>query len=167
MVMQYILLVLGILALACAVALLFYPRWVAAAVPAYAGMLLLHWSYFISVPLSTFLFWGVATIIVWGLVRMSPQGEIDGNRASNIYNALYIGASAIAGGLLGMVVDARILVLGVILGAFVGTLAYSRTPAGRWLGVASSTFLKYFCAKSLPVVVAVAIIGIAIEGFIL
>ncbi|MBR1803719.1 MAG: hypothetical protein IJ775_02280 [Muribaculaceae bacterium] len=163
MLLQYILLVLGILALAAAVALLFYPRWVTAAVPAFAGLLLLHWSYFISVPLSTFLFWGVATVIVWGIVRMLPQGEIDGNRASN----LFISTSAIAGGLLGMVVDARILVLGVILGTFVGELAYSRTPAGKWLGVASSTFLQYFCAKCLPVVVAVSIIGIAIEGFLL
>ena len=154
---------MGIFSLAAALWLLFYPRWVTAAVPAFAGMLLLHWSYFIDVKLSTFLFWGVATLIVWGIVRMLPQGEIDGNNSSN----LYVSASAIAGGLLGMVVDARILVLGVILGAFVGQLAYSRTPAGRWLGVASSTFLQYFCAKCLPVVVAVSIIGIAIEGFLL
>ncbi len=163
MILQYLLLVLGIACLIAALALLFYPRWVVAAVPAFVGLLLLHWSYFIAVPLSTFLFWGVATVMVWGINYMSPQGEIDGKRSSNIY----VGASAMAGALLGMLVDARIMVLGVVLGAVVGQLAYSRTPHGRWLSQSGATFVQYFCAKCLPVIVAVSIVGIAVEGFLL
>ena len=94
---------------------------------------------------------------------MSPQGEIDGKRSSN----LYVAASALAGALLGIIVDPRIMVLGVIIGAFVGQLAYSRTPHGKWLSKSSSVFLQYFCAKCLPVIVTVSVIGIAIEGFLL
>lgn len=94
---------------------------------------------------------------------MSPPGEIDGKRSSNIY----VGASAMAGALLGMLVDARLMVLGVILGALVGQLAYSRTPHGKWLTRSGATFLQYFCAKCLPVIVAVSIVGIAVEGFLL
>lgn len=163
MILQYLLLVLGLLCLALSVAMVFYPRRVVAALPAFAGLLLLHFSYFIAVRLSTFIFWGVATIMVWGITFMSPRGEIDGKRWSNVY----IGASAIAGALLGMIVDARLMVLGVILGSFVGQLAYSRTPHGKWLGGLNQTFLQYFCAKCLPVIVAVSIVGIAIEGFLL
>lgn len=126
-------------------------------------MVLLHMSYFIAVKTSTFLFWGIATALVAGLAYMSPRGEPDGQRASN----LYIGASAIAGCLLGIIVGPRIMVLGVVLGAFVGQLAYSRTPAGKWMRQPTSTFLQYFAAKCLPAIVAVAQVGIAIEGFLL
>lgn len=149
--------------LAASLVLLFHPWKVVAAIPAFVGMVLLHMSYFIAVKTGTFVFWGVATALVAGLAYMSPPGEPDGQRASN----LYIGASAIAGCLLGMIVGARIMVLGVVLGAFVGQLAYSRTPAGRWMRQPVSTFAQYFAAKCLPAIVAVAQVGIAIEGFLL
>ncbi len=160
---QYILLTLGIAMLVAAAVLLFRPSKVVAALPAFIGMLLLHLSYFIAVKTGTFLFWGTATALVAGLAYMSPQGEPDGQKASN----LYIGTSAIAGCLLGMIVGARIMVLGVVLGAFVGQLAYSRTPAGRWMRQPATTFLQYFAAKCLPAIVAVAQMGIAIEGFLM
>jgi hypothetical protein len=164
MITQYILLVLGIAALLAALVLLFRPwRWLVAAIPAFVGLVLLHMSYFIAVKSGTFIFWGICTALVTGLAYMSPPGEPDGQRASN----LYIGASAIAGCLLGMIVGPRILVLGVVLGAFVGQLAYSRTPAGRWMRQPATTFLQYFAAKCLPAIVAVAQIGIACEGFLL
>ena len=165
MILQYILLVLGVLSLCLAVALLFVPRRrVAAAVPAYCGLLMLHWSYFIEANSGWLLFWGAATAIVAALVYMQPPGEIDGHRSSNIY----VASSAIAGALLGMVVDPRIMVLGIVLGAFVGQMAYSRTPHGQWLAKGGGkTMLHYYAAKCLPVVIATAIVGIAVEGFIL
>ena len=161
MIMSYILLILGIMCLAGALVLVVWPRWVAA-VPAFAGLVALHLSYYIAVPASTFIFWGIATALVAGIVTMSPQGEPAGRRASN----LYVGVSAMAGCLLGILVGARIMILGVILGAFIGQMAYSRTPAGTWLRADTGTFLRYFAAKCLPVIVAVSIVGIAVEGFI-
>ena len=163
MITQYILLVLGIAMLAVSLVLLFRPWRLVAAIPAFVGMLLLHLSYFIAVKTGTFIFWGTATALVAGLAYVSPAGEPDGQRASN----LYIATSAIAGCLLGMIVGARIMVLGVVLGAFVGQLAYSRTPAGRWMSHPVGTFAQYFAAKCLPAIVAVAQVGIAIEGFLL
>ena len=164
MILQYLLLVLGLCSLTCALVLLYFPRRVAAAVPAYAGMLMLHCSYYIKANTGWLLFWGAATVMVAALVYMQPQGEIDGHRSSNIY----VASSAIAGALLGMVVDPRIMVLGIILGAFVGQMAYSRTPHGRWLATSGGkTMLHYYAAKCLPVVIATAIVGIAVEGFLL
>ena len=72
-----------------------------------------------------------------------------------------------AGGMLGIMLAPRILVLGVILGAAMGELAYSRTPAGRWLLSPSITFWRYFLAKCLPAIVAVSIVSIAVMGVVI
>lgn len=162
MLMQIILLVAGVACLIAALALVFWPRWVAA-VPAYAGLLLMHLSYYIAVPGMTFAFWGIATLITVGLFYLSPSGEPDGNRSSN----LYVGFTALAGGMLGILLAPRVMVLGVVLGAAVGLLAYSRTPAGKWMLNPSTLFWRYFAAKCLPAIVAVSIVCIAIMGLVI
>ena len=162
MVLQTILLIAGILCLVAAVALVLRPRWVAA-VPAYLGLVLMHWSYFIAVPMMTFAFWGIATPITAALFYLSPRGEPDGHAASN----LYVGFTAMAGGMLGILLAPRILVLGVVLGAAMGQLAYSRTPAGKWMLSPSTMFWRYFAAKCLPAIVAISIVCIAIMGIVI
>lgn len=157
--------ILGLVCLVAALVLVLRPvkyKFLAAALPAWVGMLLLHFSTRIYLKDWVLPFWGLATLVVIGLRIASPSGEPDGNRVSNIY----VGLSAIAGGMLGIIVSPTVLVLGVVLGAMVGTFAYGRTPAGAWLNFPSRTFVQYMCAKGLPIVVAVAIIGIALEGFI-
>lgn len=160
--MHTILLIAGVICLAIALVLVLWPRWVAA-VPAFIGLLLMHWSYTIDVKTMTFIFWGIATLITVGLFYLSPSGEPDGNRSSN----LYIGFTAMAGGMLGILLAPRIMVLGVILGAAMGQLAYSRTPAGNWMLSPSTMFWKYFAAKCLPAIVAVSIVCIAIMGVVI
>ena len=59
------------------------------------------------------------------------------------------------------------MVLGTIIGAFVGQLAYSRTPNGRWMLFPSTQFWRYFAAKCLPAIVAISIVCIAITGFVI
>jgi hypothetical protein len=162
MVLQTILLIAGILCLVAAVALVLRPRWVAA-VPAYLGLVLMHWSYFIAVPMMTFIFWGIATLITAALFYLSPRGEPDGHASSN----LYVGFTAMAGGMLGILLAPRILVLGVVLGAAMGQLAYSRTPAGKWMLSPSTMFWRYFAAKCLPAIVAISIVCIAIMGIVI
>ena len=162
MVMQTILMIVGVILLVVALALVLRPKWVAA-VPAYAGLWLLHWSYYIDVPVTTFVFWGIATLITIGLFYLSPSGEPDGNSSSN----LFVGLTAMAGGMLGILLAPRILVLGVVLGAAVGQLSYSRTPAGRWMMNPSSLFWRYFAAKCLPAIVAVSIVCIAVMGIVI
>ena len=162
MVTQTILFVMGLICLAAALALVLWPKW-NAAVPAFIGLVLLHFSYRIAVPWMTFAFWGVATLLTVGLFLLSPRGEPDGHRSSN----LYIGFTAMAGGLLGILLAPRVMVLGVVLGAAMGQLAYSRTPAGKWMLNPSSQFWRYFAATSLPAIVAVAIVCIAIMGIVI
>lgn len=162
MVIQTILFVMGLICLAIALALVQWPKW-NAAVPAFAGLLLLHFSYHIAVRPMTFVFWGIATLLTVGLFYLSPKGEPDGHRSSN----LYIGFTAMAGGLLGILLAPRVMVLGVVLGAAMGQLAYSRTPAGKWMLEPSSQFWRYFAAKSLPAIVAVSIVCIAIMGMVI
>ena len=162
MVTQTILLIAGVACLVAALLLVLLPRWVAA-VPAYAGLVLMHLSYYIAVPTVTFIFWGIATLITVGLFYLSPSGEPDGHSSSN----LYVGFTAMAGGMLGILLAPRIMVLGVILGAAMGQLAYSRTPAGKWMLTPSSLFWRYFAAKCLPAIVAIAIVCIAIMGVVI
>ena len=162
MAMHTILLISGAICLIAALLLVLWPRWVAA-VPAFLGLLLMHLSYTIDVKTMTFIFWGIATLITVGLFYLSPSGEPDGNRSSN----LYIGFTAMAGGMLGIMLAPRIMVLGVILGAAMGQLAYSRTPAGKWMLNPSTMFWRYFAAKCLPAIVAIAIVCIAIMGMVI
>ena len=162
MIIQTILLIAGVACLVAALILVLWPRWVAA-VPAYVGLVLLHWSYYIAVPVVTFVCWGIATAITMGLFYLQPSGEPDGNRSSN----LYVGFTAMAGGMLGILLAPRIMVLGVILGAIMGQLAYSRTPAGRWMLFPSTQFWRYFAAKCLPAIVAISIVCIAIMGIVI
>lgn len=161
--MQYILLVLGIVMLLVALVLLLRPWRVTAALPAYLGLLALHFSYFIAVRPAYLWFWGVAAVIVAITAWYSPQGEPDGNRASN----LYVGLSALAGALLGLIISPRVMVLAIILACFVGMMAYSRTPQGGWLRRDHRAMVNYFAVKCLPAIVAASIVGIAIEGFII
>jgi hypothetical protein len=162
MVMQTILLIAGVACLIAALVLVLWPRWVAA-VPAYVGLWLMHWSYYIAVPTLTFIFWGIATFITVGLFYLSPSGEPDGHSSSN----LYVGFTAMAGGMLGILLAPRLMVLGVVLGAAFGQLAYSRTPAGKWMLSPSTLFVRYFAAKCLPAIVAVAIVCIAVMGIVI
>lgn len=162
MILQTLLLIAGVACLIAAVVLVLVPRWVAA-VPAFVGLVLMHLSYYIDVKTMTFIFWGIATAITVGLFYLQPSGEPDGNRSSN----LYVGFTAMAGGMLGILVAPRIMVLGVILGAAMGQLAYSRTPAGKWMLTPSSQFWRYFAAKCLPAIVAISIVCIAIMGVVI
>lgn len=161
--MNTILLIAGVICLIAALVLVLWPRWVAA-VPAFIGLLFMHWSYTIYVPEKTFIFWGIATLITVCLFYLSPKGEPDGHKASN----LYVGLTSMAGGLLGILLQhPAFMVLGVILGTAMGQLAYSRTPAGKWMLNPSTMFWKYFAAKCLPAIVAVSIVCLAVMGAVI
>lgn len=162
MVMHLILLIVGVVCLVAALALVLKPKWVAA-VPAFVGLVLMHYSYYIDVKTATLIFWGIAALITVGLFYLSPSGEPDGHSSSN----LYVGLTAMAGGMLGILTAPRVMVLGVVLGAALGQLAYSRTPAGKWMLTPSMLFWRYFAAKCLPAIVAVSIVCIAIMGLVI
>ncbi len=156
-----LLLFLGVLFIVAAVLLVIKPWWVAA-VPAYVGLCFLHWSKLASFPLSTFIFYGIATLMVMGIRYLLPKGEPDGKSTGN----LYLGLGALMGCLLGLILETRFMLLGTILGTVMGALAFSRTPAGKWLLFPKSNFIQYLCAKGLGIIIAVAMIGYSVDGII-
>lgn len=159
--MDTFLLVMGIVLLAASlISIMRQPH--LSALSAYSALVALHFSTRICLPVSTFAFWGIASLIAFAIVRLLPKGEPGGSRQGNFYLA----AGALAGLLVGMSVDARVMILCAIIGTLFGELAYSRTPKGCWIKFPSSDFIHYFCAKGMNIIVTVAMMGIAIEGFI-
>lgn len=108
---------------------------------------------------SQFYFWGSAALIAWGIYIMLPRPV-----AASRVGMGYIVGGTLAGALVGLIASHAWLVLGAMLGAFCGALAYSRTPSGAILQFPSSKFLHYLCAKGLPAVVMVCILGFLVEA---
>lgn len=160
--LELMLLIAGVLCMLLSLLLMVRP-YVPAAIASYIALCLLHWSYYISVTESTFIFWGIATLLLMTIARMQPREDVKKSQSSNIY----ITVGALAGMLLGMTVSASILVLGVAVGAVLGLMAFVNTPKCKALGFSPSTFIHYFCAKGLPIVVAMAMNGIVLEGFLI
>lgn len=162
MVLEITLLVLGIVCMLLSVILMVWPV-IPAAIASFVAMCLLHWSYYIAVTESTFIFWGIATLLIMTIARMSPREDVRKWKSMNLYATV----GALAGMLLAMTISASLVVLGAIVGAATGLLAFVNTPKGKLQGFSLSTFIHYFCAKGLPVVVAMAMIGIILEGFLM
>lgn len=162
MMSDIVFLVLGICSLLLSLVLMVFPV-IPAAIASYGALCLLHWSEYITVAESTFIFWGIATLLLMTIARMSPRAEWKVVRQENVYIAI----GALAGMLLGMTLSASVVVLGVAIGGILGLLAFVNTPKGKLSGFSLSTFIHYFCTKGLPVIIAMAMIGIAIEGFLL
>lgn len=129
---------------------------------AFVALCLLHWSSFISLPVSTFLFWGAATIVLLLINYLSPRSlSVEASTA-----ALYIAVASMGAMLIGMAVNPAYMVLAAFIGAFLGEFAFSRTPKGRYITFPSSVFIHYFCAVGLGIIVTVSMMGLALEGFI-
>lgn len=128
----------------------------------YAGLLVLHFTRCINMVDSSLLFWGAAALLSCGIAILSPREEPHGSRGGNMYLLL----GAVAGLLVGMSIDASIMILSAIIGTLLGQLFYARTPKGSWVKFSFSIFIHYFCAVGLKTIVSTAIVGIAVEGFL-
>ena len=106
---------------------------------------------------TVFIFWGVAAAIVLGLRFMLSESV----RRSRL-GLPYITGAALAGMLVGLALSSHAaIVAGAFIGAALGGVAYARTPAGKVLEFPSSRFLNYLCAKALPAIVTMSIVGTA------
>lgn len=96
------------------------------------------------------IFWGVATLIVLGLQVLNAS-EAHYSRAS----VLYCVCGAIVGGVLGIAIKPTpaAIILGAVAGAFLGAVAFTRTPQGIILREGRKSFVDYLCAIGLPAVV--------------
>lgn len=129
---------------------------------AYAGLVLLHFTGCINLVDSSLIFWGVAALLAFGIAMLLPGKEPTAVRRGSLFLLL----GAIAGLLVGMSIDASVMILSAIIGTLIGQLFYSRTPKGRWVKFSFSTFISYFCSVGLKIIVSTAIAGIAMEGFL-
>lgn len=111
---------------------------------------------------STYLFWGVATLIAIAINYMLPA-----TIARAREGVPFISGGALAGMAVGMALNTvASVIIGAAAGATLGAIAYANTAKGRILEFPSAKFFNYVAAKSLPVIVALSMIGIVMAGVI-
>lgn len=144
--------------IASVVALFMSLRW--CAVPAFVSMLLASLLWTLDIPM--LLFWGAATAMIWAIGAMLPPAV-----ASDRRSGAYTSVGTITGALLGHLASVS-SIPAMMLGAFLGFLAYSRTPGDKSLPpFPAKGFWQYLCAKGLPPVVTIAMTANAIYMIIL
>lgn len=121
---------------------------------AYFGMWLFNWSYAVTFSSKFFISWGVITVITIAIDMMQNR-----TRWQPVSAALYMTIGAIIGLLLGLSVGEYWLIPGCALGTLLATFAYAKTPAGKAILFSRSTFIQYFCAYGLRIIVTITMIG--------
>ncbi len=129
---------------------------------AYAGLVLLHFTECINLVDSSLIFWGIAALLTFGTAMLLPGKE----PPEVCHGSRFMLLGAVAGLLVGISVDASVMILSAIIGTLIGQLFYTHTPKGRWVRFSFSTFISYFCNVGLKIIVSTAIAGIAVEGFL-
>lgn len=147
--------ILGSILMCAAIALIFRPIFPAAII-AYAGLCSFHFAEFDITPASL-IFWGVASLIVLGIDYLLPKAV-----TRSTFGRGYVGIASITAMIAGMLINSAGIIIGAVAGAFLGAIAYSRTPNGRNLRFPSGRFVNFLCARGLPAVVTVSMVGIVI-----
>jgi hypothetical protein len=149
-------LVVGLLFMAVSLLLVVRPYFPASAT-AYAGLWLLKWSGVIHPSDWLLTSWGIAVGIVLIIEMMQPRSLA---RCTN--GMMHIGVGVFVGMMVGLTGFSYLsMVVGAAVGGLAGGVVYARTPAGKALRFPSRQFFQYLCAKGMPAVVAVTLIGIA------
>lgn len=127
------------------IVLAFFPR-IPASPVSFAAMLVAAWSGLVAFDSSQLWFWGVAAFIAAGIGYLAP-GLPD--RQCRLYTV----GGALVGSLVGLVGGTVAwVILASAAGAFLGFMAYGRTPRGQASGVGLSQ-VDRLAAAGLPAVV--------------
>lgn len=147
--------ILSLVLALCGVVLSLLPR-VPAVVASYAALVLAHFSAPEYIGTSTLVFWGIASAIVLGMEYLQP-------RTPGIVGGAYVWAGAVVGTMLGFLASpsAAAVIIGSAAGAFLGSVAFMRTPRGPRFSIGSRRFVDFLCSRGLPAVVCCAIGTIA------
>lgn len=148
--------ILGSLLMCGAIAMVFRPVF-SGSLTAYLGLWAFHFSGYIPVTMRELLFWGVTTLMVIGLDVLLPRES-----TRTLQGRGYVGGGTVAGMVVGMLLSSAGIILGAAVGAFLGAMAYSRTPAGRSLQFPSAVFMRFLCSRGLPAVVAISQVGLVL-----
>ncbi len=122
---------------------------------AYAGLWAFHLSGLMPITMRELLFWGVATLLVIGADTLLPRKS-----TRSLPGRGYVAVGTLAGMVVGMLMDSAGIILGGAIGAFLGAIAFSRTPQGRSLEFPSATFARFLCSRGLPAVVTFSQVGL-------
>lgn len=154
--LQILTLCLSVIALAAC----FVPR-IPAALIALGGMVCAHFTAAHYPDTAMLIYWGVSTLIILGLRLLQPKAL-----TALSVGLPYVAGGAIIGTVLGFLVkpSPALIILGSAIGAFLGTVAFMRTPKGLKMSPASKEFVDYLAAKGLPVVVASSMSAITIAA---
>ncbi len=154
--MEIALITLGTLVMCAAIVLAFRP-WLSGCKFAYAGMWLMDWGGLVEFNYNTLIFWGGACAIALALDILLPKEISRGNIGRG-----YIVGGTLAGMAVGMLLSSTGIILGGAFGAFLGGLAFSRTPKGKPLQFPSKAFVRFVSAIGLPAIVTMSMIGLVL-----
>ena len=154
--MSIALLILGIILLASSVYFNLRPH-IPAVIPAYGGLWVLQWGEWLTMPSVMLSYWGVMVMIVIIITSMQPQTIVKATQGLP-----HITIGSVCAMLTGATIGYAAMVIGAFAGAIVGGIYFARTPKGKGLAFPSKRFLQYLCAKGLPTVITVSLLGIAI-----
>lgn len=158
--MASLFIILGAMLTLTAILLTFRPVFPASLV-AYGSLWMFQLSGHLQFPTNTIIFWSIATLIVLGLDRLLPAALTRASQGQG-----YIATGTLAAMAVGMLLSGAGIILGAAIGAFLGALAYSRTPAGQALAFPSSAFTRFLCAKGLPAIVAFSMVGLVLRDLL-
>lgn len=148
--------IICVILLVVATALTFYSSTYGTAV-AFLGLCIAGLIPGVSLGVTTYMFWGVAMIIVISLNFILPK-----TIAKSRLGIPYIFTAALAGMLVGLAISHAAMIVGAFVSAIIGGVAYARTPRGRVLDFPTNRFWNYLCAKGLPAVISFCTIGTSI-----
>lgn len=164
--MSVVLLVIALVLGAVAFWLL-WAREVVAPVAAFLGLVTLFFSDLLPLNVNIIITWLALTLVTVGVSVMQPPAVMSQRRGVG-----YMTVGALAGMVLGlpgmtMIVDSlnavyALMVVGVIIGVFLGYFLYTRTPRGRQLRATRSRFVSYMLAKGAPVAIVVMQLGVVL-----
>ncbi len=155
--MEIFLLVAGILLMASSLYFCIRPH-IPAVIPAYCGLWLMQGSGILAFPGVMLSYWGAMVVVVIIITSMLPQPLVKATQGM-----VHITVGTLAAMLIGATIGYAPMIIGAVVGAAAGATVFARTPKGAALKFPSARFLQYFCAKGLPTIIAVSLIGIAIE----
>lgn len=155
-------LVFALILAAISLVMMFVPR-TPACIVAYMALWAAKLSSYTPFTTGTMLFWGAAVAIVLINRFLLPSQVRNSSRGLG-----YIAGGAIAGMALGLTLyTAASIIIGAVVGAFLGSIAYSRTAAGQVLQFPTSKFFNYLGAKGIPAVIAASLNGLIFAGLII
>lgn len=130
---------------------------VPSALASYAGIWILEYSGKLDFPTVMLSYWGIMVAFVITVSLMQPQALVKATQGM-----AHTTTASLAGMFLGLTLGYSEMIIGAALGAVAGMFLFSRTPKGAALDIRTARFWQYLCAKGFPIVISVALSGIAL-----